>query len=448
MITRILKKAKSLIRGSSPTPEPNKSRSVRATIISRKQHAISRKDISDNTLKVLYRLKKHGYQAYLVGGGVRDILLKKHPKDFDVVTNALPEEVRNIFSNCRLIGRRFRLAHVHFGRDIVEVATFRKQVQHQHDDVEHSQEGLIIRDNVYGTIEEDVWRRDFTINALYYNIADFSLVDFTGGLKDLEQKKLRMIGDTKTRYREDPVRILRAIRFASKLDFELSAELSKPIKHMKSLLSHVPPARLFEEVLKIFHSGAANRAYQLLIEHDLFDLLFKQTYQCLQENELPTQELLTLVFKSTDDRIKQQKGVTPVFIFATLLWHPIVKLSQVYVDEGMSLYPARLKAIEACLAEQTKSITIPKRIAYGAREIWLLQSRMQNRAGRRADRMMAEPRFKAAYDFLLIRAQANEKVDNLASWWQEYYEADHELRRKMIKAISGKPKRKRKKHVS
>lgn len=451
MITGLIKKVKSLIGKTLESAEhrPTQEAPQRAPrILSRKEHHISRKDISENTLKVLYRLKKHGFQAYLVGGGVRDLLLHKHPKDFDVATNALPEEVRKIFSNCRLIGRRFRLAHVHFGRDIIEVATFRKKIDHAHEEVAHTAAGVIVRDNVYGSIEEDAWRRDFTINALYYNIADFSVIDFTGGIEDLANKKIRMIGDVATRFREDPVRMLRAIRFASKLDFELSSQLAAPISSMRELINHVPAARLGEEIIKLFHSGAAAKAFEMLLQYDIFEVLFPQTFACIQEATYPTQNLLTNVFSNTDKRIQEDMGVTPVFIYAALLWHPILKLTQQYIDDDMTPFTANVKAIEVCLSKQIKLISMPRRISFGAREIWVLQTRMQNRSGKRVERMMQEPRFKAAYDFLLLRAAAGEPVKELADWWKMYFEGCEDVRRNLMSQVQIKRKKKRKKNVS
>lgn len=417
-------------------------------VIKRSDHNISRKDISENTLKVLYRLRKHGFEAFLVGGGVRDLLLGKHPKDFDVATNALPEEVSQIFSNCRLIGKRFRLAHVYFGRDIIEVATFRSQIKPNHTDVKHSKEGMILRDNVYGTIEEDAWRRDFTINALYYNIADFSVLDFTGGVKDLKSKKIRMIGDANERFREDPVRMLRAIRFACKLDFNLDKALLKPFQEQKALIQYVPPARLFEEMIKLFHSGAGQKAFEKMIEFDLFQPIFSQTYDCIQNSNYPTKALLQAVFQSTDQRLAEGKNITPVFIIAALLWHPILKRADKDLKNGMKLFPARTKAVEACLALQLQKISMPRRIAVGAREVWLLQLRMHNRHGKRPERLIQEPRFKAAYDFLLLRAEAGEPVQELANWWQAYFEGDEKTRRKLSRQASGPKKRKPRKKES
>ena len=238
--------------------------SKKPKIIPRAAHTVSRKDISDSALKVLYRLHKAGYQAFLVGGCVRDALIGLHPKDFDVATNATPEDVRALFGNCRLIGRRFRLAHVRFGREIIETATFRAAAIHKDDDVAHDTEGRIIRDNVYGTIDEDVWRRDFTCNALYYNIADFSIWDYTGGVADVEQRTLVMIGDAVRRLREDPVRMLRAVRFAAKLDFKIDDSVVAGMRENVGLLTNVPAARLFDEFLKLFQAGHAERTFELL----------------------------------------------------------------------------------------------------------------------------------------------------------------------------------------
>lgn len=417
-------------------------------VISRGDHNVSRAQISDNALKVLYRLHRKGYEAYLVGGGVRDLLLGLHPKDFDIVTNAKPEEIRSTFRNCRLIGRRFRLAHIYFGYDIVEVATFRakgEEAAHSATEHAHSDQGMILRDNVYGTIEEDVWRRDFTINALYYNIADFSIVDYVNGFADLKAKRLRMIGDTAQRYREDPVRMLRAIRFASKLDFTLSDDLTHPMRELKHLLGHVAPARLFEEMLKMFHSGAASTVYEKLKKYDLFEELFPITYQSLEQDTYPTDKLLQAVFANTDERIQQQKSVTPAFIIAALLWHPICLRAQEYIKDGMAFFPARTKAIEELLQQQSRRLSIPKRIVQTAREIWMLQMRLPKRHGKKADELMEELRFRAGFDFLELRAKAGEPIHELVKWWQEYIEAEPSKKRALIKLLSENTKNKKSK---
>ncbi len=244
-------------------------------IIPRSDHNVSRANISNNAIKVLYRLDRAGYQAFMVGGGVRDLLLNLHPKDFDIATDARPEQIRALFGNCRLIGRRFRLAHVRFGREIIEVVTFRAAANVEHKHREHADSGRILRDNVYGTIEEDIWRRDFTVNALYYRIKDFTVWDYTSGMKDISKRTLRLIGDPGTRYREDPVRMLRAARFAAKLNFVLAAETAAPIKSLGKLLRDVPPARLYDETLKLFHAGSALRSLELLIQFDLLSICFR-----------------------------------------------------------------------------------------------------------------------------------------------------------------------------
>ena len=417
-------------------------------VIPRSEHGVSRKDISENALKVLYRLNRHGYEAYLVGGSVRDLLLGLHPKDFDVVTNAKPEEVRRVFRNCRLIGRRFRLAHVYFGHDIIEVATFRGKTDEPSDDISHSEQGMILRDNVYGTIAEDVWRRDFTINALYYNIADYSIVDYVGGFADIKAKHMRMIGDVKQRYREDPVRILRAIRFAAKANFELDKTLTQPIAELKEMLHHISSARLFEEVMKMFHSGVATRIYQELKNHGLLAELFPITDDSVKKSTYPTDALLCKVFQSTDNRIRADKSVTPAFIVSALLWHPILERTQVLMDKGMPLLPARLQAAEELLQRQGKRVSIPKRITLGAREIWQFQLRLEKRHGKRAHQLMTEQRFRAAYDFLEMRAQVGENVKELYEWWKAYIDGDADIRKQLMQSLSapsGRRKQKRRK---
>lgn len=414
-------------------------------IIPRSEHNISRSNISENALKVLYRLHRSGFDAYLVGGGVRDLLLGLHPKDFDVATNAKPEEVKRIFRNCRLIGRRFRLAHIYFGYDIIEVATFRGKADDPSQEHAHSSHGMILRDNVYGTLTEDVWRRDFTINALYYNIADFSIIDYVGGMADLKAKRIRMIGDVATRYREDPVRMLRAIRFACKVNFELTPEITQPIIELKGLLDHVSPARLFEEILKMFHSGVAQNAYQHLKRYALFEVLFPATHESLQQAIYPTDAFLNAIFQSTDNRIQEQKNVTPSFIIAALLWHPICRRTEFHMDNGMPFFPARAKAIEEMLQRQAERLSIPKRLIQGAREIWMLQMQLPKRRGRRAYELIEEPRFRAAYDFLELRAKAKEPVSELAKWWKEFVEGDEQKRNQLIKAMPNVPKKKKRK---
>lgn len=412
-------------------------------IIPRAKHSVSRGDISEAALKVLYRLHKEGYEAYLVGGGVRDLLLGKNPKDFDIATNATPEEVRKLFRNCRLIGRRFRLAHIHFGREIIEVATFRgPHGQGAGEGI--TEDGLIVRDNVYGSLEEDVWRRDFTVNALYYNIADYSLVDFTGGLEDLKAGRLRFIGHARTRILEDPVRMLRAARFAAKLDFQLEPGLREIIHELADRLDDVSPARLFDEVLKLFHAGYALHAYTVLRDLDLFGYLFAQTDELLAEDDGYSDAFIRQALINTDNRIHTGKGVNPAFLFAALLWGPVRDEAQILQKEGMTELQALQVAGNDIVAAQLEQVMVPKRFSFPTREIWTSQARLPRRNGKRARRLMEQPRFRASYDFLLLRCQVGEPLHELCNWWTRFQEVGEEERSTMLGQLgSGKPRRRR-----
>lgn len=407
-------------------------------ILSRAQHCISRSEINDNALKVLYRLHQAGYAAYLVGGGVRDLLTGLHPKDFDVATDASPEQVKELFRNCRLIGRRFRLAHVHFGRDIVEVATFRGHHQLEHDDDQAlTHDGMILRDNVFGTLAEDAWRRDFSVNALYYNIADFTVVDYTGGIDDLNKRLLRMIGDPNVRCQEDPVRILRAMRFAAKLQFDLDPALIEAIEAQKHRLAAVPPARLFEEILKLFLSGHALRTFHELTRYKLFEILFPAAARHLEADK-HFNALIEQACINTDQRIAANKPVTPAFLFAVMLWGPVAMRAREFESNGMSWVQSLQEAGRALLHQQCATIAIPKRFRLPIREIWTGQARLQNRRGRRAFTLLDQARFRAMYDFLLLRAQAGETdVTELSNWWTEFQVANDKERKAMCQQLQG-----------
>lgn len=419
-------------------------------IIPRSEHRISRANISDNALKVLYRLKNAGYEAYLVGGGVRDLSLGREPKDFDVATDARPEDVKNLFRNCRLIGRRFRLAHVHFGPEIIEVATFRAL----HDGGDEGEErviedGRILRDNVYGTLAEDAMRRDFTINALYYNIADFSVVDHAGGMADLESGEIRLIGDPQVRFREDPVRMLRAVRFAAKLGFRIHPDTADPIPEMAELLEHIPAARLFDEILKLLMAGAGVETFELLRHYGLFAPLFPQTEESLRNEQDSTSGMfIAQALKNTDERIVEGKPVTPAFLFAALLWPALQQRLRVMMEEGLSEPQAYQEASREVLAEQVQTVAIPKRFSMPMREIWTLQQRFERRNGRRALRMVSHPRFRAAYDFLLLRAQVGDAPADLAEWWREFYEGSEAQRQHMVDDSSPRRRRRRRRRRS
>jgi poly(A) polymerase len=422
-------------------------------IVPRAEHSISRSNISPNALKVLYRLRDAGHAAYLVGGGVRDLLLGHEPKDFDVATDATPEQVRQVFRNCRLIGRRFRLAHVFFGPEIIEVATFRASAipagqDGTDDDVARTENGMILRDNVYGSIAEDALRRDFTVNALYYNIADFSVVDYAGGLDDLKAGRLKLIGDdVAARYREDPVRMLRAVRFACKLGFMIDDTCETPLADLAPLLGEVPAARLFEEVLKLFHAGFGLHAFEKLRRYGLFAQLFPATDACLarQEHEFPV-VFVSRGLDNTDRRVLEGKSVVPPFLFAVLLWEPVRLRYQALLEDGVSWADAIALAAHEVASAQQRHVAIPKRFGMPMREIWSLQPRLERRQGRRPMALLGHPRFRAAYDFLLLRAESGEVDPELADWWTKFQDANPGDRAKMTG--TGKKRRPRRRRRS
>lgn len=400
-------------------------------------HNISPSQVSDNAIKVLRGLKKTGYQAYLVGGCVRDLLLKREPKDFDVVTDASPEQVRKVFYNCRFIGKRFRLVHVYFGRDIIEVATFRgsddmgkRAGQRIH------QDGRLLRDNIFGTIEDDVWRRDFTVNALYYNVCDSSVLDYTDGMDDHAAGILRLIGDPLVRYQEDPVRMLRAVRFSVKLGFQLEEATEKALFVATDFLKNVPAARLYDETLKLFLSGQALQTFEMLRHYGLFAVLFPQTEQCLtHEKNSFTHLFISKALQNSDNRIAQGKSVTPYFFLAVFLWGTLQKITKKLIKHDIDAHTAYQEAMNIVISQQRKSLTIPKRVTQSMCEVWQLQSRFYQKTGARPFKLMALPRFRAAYDFLLLRAETHEVKQELAQWWRRFQEVDEVEQQRMTQFV-------------
>ena len=395
-------------------------------IIPRPEHTVSRDEISKNALKVLYRLHKSGFQAFLVGGGVRDVLLGLHPKDFDIATDAHPEEVRSLFANGRLIGRRFRLAHVRFGRDVIEVATFRAATDGSEKDVDvsHDHEGRILRDNVYGSIDDDVWRRDFTCNALYYNIADFSIWDYVDGLEDLKQRRLVLIGDPDTRLREDPVRMLRAVRFAAKLDFTIDKSVEKSMHGHQDLLQNVPAARLFDEFLKLFQAGHAEKTFKLLRKYGLFGQLFVQTGKELDQDE-KFLEFVHAALVNTDRRVAAGKSITPMFLLGVFLWAPVRRMAEdLHSSEKMSVAQSLSIAAYEIAGLQQSRISIPKRFTAPMREMLAMQPRFDVRQGRRAIKLLEHKRFRAAYDFMILRAECGDFDKEAAAFWTDVQTQD------------------------
>jgi poly(A) polymerase len=416
-------------------------------VIPRDQHCISRKDISDGALKVMSRLRNKGYQAYLVGGAVRDLLLGGHPKDFDVATDATPEAIHDLFRNSRIIGRRFRIVHVRFGREIIEVTTFRGHHENGKESSDsrggnhsrQSDDGMLLRDNVYGTLEEDAARRDLTVNALYYDSGKFEVFDHTHGLEDLERRTVCIIGDPATRYREDPVRMLRVLRFAAKLDFEIDTATADALDECAPLLSNIPSARLFDEFLKLFLSGYAAATLDKLLEYGLFEWLFPDTNGCLG-NDLLALPLLRAAMQNTDARIAQQKPVTPAFILAAILWPPVSRLESRLRERGDAPMVAMHSAGQQALSSAVQTISIPKRFSQAMREIWEFQLRLQRRQGKKAAELVDHRRFRAAYDFLLLREQAGEEMEDLGEWWTDFQTLSYEDR---LKQAGGRGKNSR-----
>lgn len=390
-------------------------------VLSQEQHGISRRHVSKAALSVISQLQKHHYQAYLVGGAVRDLMLGGHPKDFDVATDATPEQVHKLFRGARIIGRRFRIVHVRFGREIIEVTTFRGH----HDDAkgknqaQQSASGRLLRDNVYGCLKQDAERRDLTINALYYDPARNTVHDQVGGLEDLRDKRIRIIGDPETRYREDPVRMLRVLRFAAKLNFTPDKASRKQIDHCARLLADIPPARLFDEFVKLFMSGYAVRSLEQLQKADVFKYLFPQTCALLADTPL-WQNMLDAAMLNTDARIAARKPVTPAFLLAVILW-PAVQRQQTELKQlGEPDVPAMHAAGSQVVMRCAQTLSIPRRFSQPMREIWDFQIRLQRPKGRKAAELVDHRRFRAAYDFLLLRDQAGEDIGDLGDFWTQF----------------------------
>ncbi|RMR15978.1 Poly polymerase I [Pseudomonas amygdali pv. ulmi] len=428
----------------SPLRKPQQHTHTTPEVLNSSQHSLQRSQFSRYAVNIVERLQNAGYQAYLVGGCVRDMMLNITPKDFDVATSATPEQVRAEFRNARIIGRRFKLVHIHFGREIIEVATFR--ANHPQDDEEEdsnqssrNESGRILRDNVYGTLEEDAQRRDFTINALYYDPVSERVLDYANGVHDIRNRLIRLIGDPEQRYKEDPVRMLRAVRFAAKLDFGIEKHSAQPIRSLAPMLRDIPSARLFEEVLKLFLSGHAAPTFEMLVDLELFEPLFPASSKALEYNPTYTHTLISNALINTDLRIKQNKPVTPAFLFAALLWPALPAKVLRAQERGMPPIAAMQEAAHELIIEQCQRIAIPKRFTLPIREIWDMQERLPRRSGKRADLLLDNSRFRAGYDFLLLRETAGEQTDGLGQWWTDYQDCNDSERRDMIRDLSSKP---------
>lgn len=412
-----------------------------AQIISVGKHKINQKHISQAALKTCDQLQKAGFQAYIVGGAVRDLLLNHPPKDFDVATNATPEQVHKVFRRSRIIGRRFRLVHVLWGHETIEVSTFRGH--HLSDgDAETNDSGRIIRDNVFGSIEEDSVRRDFTANALYYDPKRQEVLDFHHGVADIRAKTLRMIGDPVTRYQEDPVRMLRAVRLSAKLGLKLERSTEAPIRKLADLLEDVPPSRLFDEMLKLFLSGHAIESINALraqqLHHGLLPLLDVVLEQPLGE------KFVMLALKNTDERILSGKSSNPSFLFATLLWHEVLQAWQENQKRGEHIIPALHEAMNEVIDKQAEKMAIHNRYTATMKEIWVMQPRFEQRSGKRPYALLTNPKYRAGYDFLLLRCASGELPQELGDWWTRFADAGTDERTEMLLPESGPKKRRRK----
>ena len=391
------------------------------TIYSADTHPIRNRQISKNSMTVIQRLNRAGFNAYLVGGGVRDLLLGLAPKDFDIVTDAHPNEIRRLFRNSRIIGRRFRLVHVLFGREVVEVATFRSnEVDDRSKHYQTNQEGFVTRDNIYGDIDEDAMRRDFTINALFYDVRDQTIIDYCGGFADMKQRQLRLIGNPTERFLEDPVRILRAIRFEAKLGFQIEPDLLAPIAEHRQLLENVSPARMYDEVLKLFLTGHGEASYERLMAHQLFEILFPLTYRALAQQDFPAQHLLRQSLHNSDLRAKEGLSSSPYFVYGSLLWEPFITRFNALTAQGVKYRTASEQAIDEVFKIQHQITVIPRYVREFIEELWVLQFRLEAKVIHHPEKLMANPRFKAAYDFLLLRAEAqeSESVIARANYWK------------------------------
>ena len=412
-----------------------------AKIFSANKHKIDKSLISQAASKTCEGLQKAGFEAFIVGGAVRDLLLNVKPKDFDIATNATPEEVYKIFRRSRIIGRRFRLVHVLWGNETIEVSTFRGHHQSEGDG-QTSDSGRIIRDNIFGSLEDDAVRRDFTANALYYNPASEEVLDFHNGVADIKANLLRMIGDPTTRYQEDPVRMLRAVRLSAKLGLKIEKSTQEPIQKLADLLQDVPPSRLFDEMLKLFLSGHAVESINALREqhlhHGLLPLLDVVLEQPLGER------FVMLALKNTDDRILAGKSSNPSFLFATLLWHEVLKSWEIYKNSHPPI-PALHMAMNEIIDAQAKKLAIHNRFTATMKEIWGMQPRFEQRAGKRPFGILEHPRYRAAYDFLLLRCESGEIDAELGEWWTAFADANGEARAAMLLPDTA-PKKRRKRN--
>ena len=392
-------------------------RKVSPEVYSKSQHNIDQSLINKNAKDVINFLTRSGYKAYVVGGGVRDLLLGKKPKDFDIATNATPEQIKKVLPRSRIIGRRFKLVHYRKGRDIIEIATFRSGGQKK---VQKSKHGLVLRDNIYGNIQDDAFRRDFKINALYLDIDTMEIIDYTGGYKDLENKKLSSIGDSKVRFREDPVRIIRAIRFISAMDLDCKESLKNDIYGLANLLEEVPTARRYEEVLKLFFTGSASKTFDNLLEYKVLRYLLPSTSRYF-EKENPDKKIIhfiRLALKNSDSRVVKDLPLTPAFLFSVLLWPSLVKRIGEIQSSKIKI-PLLRKAADKAIREQNAHCFIPNRVESMIKDIWEFQIKLLKVKSPKITSLISHKRFRASYDFLILREQSGVNLNGCGKWWTD-----------------------------
>lgn len=445
---------------------------IQPTIIPRSEHAVSRKWISPNAVRVLYKLKEQGYFAYLVGGGVRDLLLGREPKDFDIATDATPNEIKKIFRNCRLIGKRFRLAHIHFHNEIIEVATFRsssadeppagvaagnevkagagdevaaqKPASHEGEPAQpgppattaataprprpprmlKTEDGMILRDNVFGTPEEDALRRDFTVNALFYNIADFSVIDYVGGMRDLRSGLIRIIGDPLVRFTEDPVRMVRATRFAAVLGFEIEEGTKNALHELKDRVALASPSRMYEEVLKLFLLGEGEKTYQLLRKTGLFGVIFPRLNEWVDtEQEGFPHIWIGKALEWVDACVQAGRPAPPHILFSLMFGQYIEEKAAELKSSGAPALDAATRAVAGVLAEQAQRVQIPKKIGLAMRDIYWNQQRFAKREGKYPRYFLRRPGFADAWEYFRFTSEVTGENQELRAWWKEFIKA-------------------------
>jgi poly(A) polymerase len=414
---------------------------ARPVIHPKEKHTIQREHISKCARRTCEELQRAGHAAFVVGGAVRDLLLGIRPKDFDVATSATPEEVRSIFRRSRIIGRRFQIVHVMCGAETVEVSTFRAHFTREATEENTDEHGRMLSDNVFGTQAEDAMRRDFTVNALFYDPVKEEVWDYVHGLKDLKSRKLVMIGDPATRYREDPVRMLRAARLGAKLGLEIDAKTKEPIKTLRHLLENVPQARLFEEILKLLLSGNAVECVRVLRELELHHGLLPLLDTALEDPEAGPFAMAAL--RATDERLAADKPVSPAFLLAALLWGQVEKSLRRFEAKGQPTIPALHDAMHEALDAQRETLAIPRRFDATMKELWLMQPRFLQRGGQRPYRLLEHPRFRAAYDFFALRAASANAPQEVARWWERFQEASADEREEMLVSEESGPRKKR-----